>query len=495
MKDDKLDRLTHKYIHDNELDGLEGGGGEPGATDHGALTGLADDDHPQYQTESEVDAQVASGIDDHEAEANPHPGYLTQAEADALYADDPHTHLEADITDFAHSHVEGDLPSTLATDTEVATAVSTHAGAADPHTGYQKESEKGSASGYASLDAAALVPTDELGTGTADDTVFLRGDQTWQVVAGGGGTTIVQQDDEPASPVEDDLWIDTDESAGVGLSSIIGYTENASLSQSGITAVTDITGLSVTVTVPAGRRIRVSGQVRVDGSGPGDRYSVLIREGSTTLQTSRHTFTGSLQFDTSVISVVLSPTAGSHTYKLSLLGVGSGSMTAVAVAGEVAYIMVEDITGTLWPAGQSIGAGTIAPEAWTPWTPTLGNVTLGTGYSLDCAYQQIGGTVYWRFYLLLGTGGALTGIPHFSLPVLAKVISGWGPPTSWGVYSDANGGRAGGTIEYNTSTTARFAFWQNNTNHPTINYLGATLPFTWTNGDEISAGGFYEVDV
>jgi hypothetical protein len=67
----------------------------------------------------------------------------------------------------------------LASDAEVATAVSDHAAAADPHTVYQKESEKGAVSGYASLDASTLVPVAELATGTADATVFLRGDRTW----------------------------------------------------------------------------------------------------------------------------------------------------------------------------------------------------------------------------------------------------------------------------------------------------------------------------
>jgi hypothetical protein len=51
--------------------------------------------------------------------------------------------------------------------------------AGDDHTQYQKESEKSQASGYASLGSGALVPTAELGTGSANDTVFLRGDQTW----------------------------------------------------------------------------------------------------------------------------------------------------------------------------------------------------------------------------------------------------------------------------------------------------------------------------
>lgn len=46
----------------------------------------------------------------------------------------------------------------------------------------QDTSEKGDANGYAELDSNGLVPTSQLGTGTADDTVFLRGDQTWATI-------------------------------------------------------------------------------------------------------------------------------------------------------------------------------------------------------------------------------------------------------------------------------------------------------------------------
>jgi hypothetical protein len=69
-----------------------------------------------------------------------------------------------------------------------AAAVAAHAAAADPHTGYQKESEKGAANGYASLDGSTLVPFAQLGTGTASGTKFLRDDRSWQEVGGGGGT-------------------------------------------------------------------------------------------------------------------------------------------------------------------------------------------------------------------------------------------------------------------------------------------------------------------
>lgn len=43
-----------------------------------------------------------------------------------------------------------------------AASVAAHEGAADPHAGYQRESEKGAASGYASLDGATKVPVAQL---------------------------------------------------------------------------------------------------------------------------------------------------------------------------------------------------------------------------------------------------------------------------------------------------------------------------------------------
>lgn len=65
------------------------------------------------------------------------------------------------------------------------TDLTAHSAAADPHTGYQKESEKGVANGYAGLDAAALVPAAQLGSGTPSAGTVLRGDQTWGAAAGG----------------------------------------------------------------------------------------------------------------------------------------------------------------------------------------------------------------------------------------------------------------------------------------------------------------------
>ena len=74
-------------------------------------------------------------------------------------------------------------------------ALTTHEGAADPHTGYRLESADHSHQSTGlqggTLDAAAItagtIATARLGSGTANNTVFLRGDQTWAAPAGGSG--------------------------------------------------------------------------------------------------------------------------------------------------------------------------------------------------------------------------------------------------------------------------------------------------------------------
>jgi uncharacterized protein DUF2793 len=87
--------------------------------------------------------------------------------------------------------------------------ITAHEAAADPHTGYQKESEKGAANGYASLDSGTLVPPAQLpvlvgdsgsgGTkgaapapaaGDAAAGKFLKADGSWAAVSGAAGGTV-----------------------------------------------------------------------------------------------------------------------------------------------------------------------------------------------------------------------------------------------------------------------------------------------------------------
>lgn len=90
-----------------------------------------------------------------------------------------------------------------------AAALAAHVASADEHTGYQKESEKAAANGYASLDSGTLVPAAQLpvlvgdtgsgGTkgaapapaaGDAAALKFLKADGTWSAVSGASGGTV-----------------------------------------------------------------------------------------------------------------------------------------------------------------------------------------------------------------------------------------------------------------------------------------------------------------
>lgn len=73
---------------------------------------------------------------------------------------------------------------------------------------------KGAASGLAPLDAASKVPTVNLGGAGADNTKFLRGDQTWAVPAGGGlSYTQLDGTDTTTAATQgggDGAWVDWD---------------------------------------------------------------------------------------------------------------------------------------------------------------------------------------------------------------------------------------------------------------------------------------------
>lgn len=211
---------------------LPPGGG--GVTDHGALTGLADDDHPQYQQEAEKGAasgyasldattkvpiaelptgttgttvalgNAAAGlVAAHEGAADPHTVYQKESEKGAASG---YASLDGSIKVPIAELPTGTTGTTVALGNAAAGLIATHEAAADPHTGYQKESEKAAASGYASLDAGTKVPTAQLGGAGADGTKFLRGDQTWATPAGSGTFVLTKIAGATGAHAGDETW-------------------------------------------------------------------------------------------------------------------------------------------------------------------------------------------------------------------------------------------------------------------------------------------------
>lgn len=148
----------------------------------------AGDPHPAYALDSDLTS--------HAGAADPHTGYVREADANwVALTDAGETSLHSHAGGGAHPDLATHDTLGLATDAELAS----HVGAADPHTVYQKESEKGAASGYASLDSGSKVPIAEIPTGTSASTVAL-GDAAAALdaahVAAGDPHTVYQKESE-----------------------------------------------------------------------------------------------------------------------------------------------------------------------------------------------------------------------------------------------------------------------------------------------------------
>lgn len=120
----------------------------------------------------------------------------------------------------------------------------------------------------------------------------------------------------------------------------IGYNE-VTASQTGITSATDLTGLSVTVTLPASRRIKVTGQATVTRTVADGQVLGRIQEGASALGVFAY---HNALTEHSGGEVILTPSSGSHTYKLTLeRQTGTGTVGIAPAAGNAAFILVEDI--------------------------------------------------------------------------------------------------------------------------------------------------------
>jgi len=112
------------------------------------------------------------------------------------------------------------------------------------------------------------------------------------------------------------------------------------------------------------------------------------------------------------------------------------------------FLKQYDAASTLWKA-ISPGAGALLQGnggAWKTITPTIGNVTLGTpGQKNLLDYIRLpGNLIYWRYLLVLGTGGGITGVMSFTLPA----------EFPYDIGASINAGVGGDTIGVGTANAA-----------------------------------------
>jgi hypothetical protein len=167
----------------------------------------------------------------------------------------------------------------------------------------------------------------------------------------------------------------------------LGYAEITSPWTGAVSAAEqDISGLSVTVTVPEGRRIRITGFAHLRSTVNADITYLRIREDGNNRGFAYGSELGTTP-GTGVIQAVVSPTAGSHTFKLAAVRQsGSGAPSVYAGVGEVSFILVEDITGSTLPyQPASVPVGVLAYAQDTNIQGSITTETILSNYSVNIA--------------------------------------------------------------------------------------------------------------
>lgn len=129
---------------------------------------------------------------------------------------------------------------------------------------------------------------------------------------------------------------------GAGLGTL-GYVELTSDSTS-TTTNADVAGASVTVNVGAGRRIRVWGSIPVRSTVTSDIASVNLYEGATVLEGAQTAYLLSNATMRTHAVAILTPTTGSHTYKLNISRAsGTGTISTFVTSSVKIFLHVEDV--------------------------------------------------------------------------------------------------------------------------------------------------------
>lgn len=128
--------------------------------------------------------------------------------------------------------------------------------------------------------------------------------------------------------------------------------------------------------------------------------------------------------------------------------------------------------------------------AWTSYTPTFANTTLGNG-TVTGAYILIGKTVHFRARFVLGTTSAVASGPTVSLPVTSVALT---VDTPLGIAIVLDGGIADypGTLYWASTTTASPQVTNAAATYGVSNGITATVPITFGSTDNLYVQGTYE---
>lgn len=130
--------------------------------------------------------------------------------------------------------------------------------------------------------------------------------------------------------------------------------------------------------------------------------------------------------------------------------------------------------------------------AWTDWSPTLTNLTVGGGGSVTARYRELGKTLDFRFKFVFGAGSAVGTDPQFTLPATAHAGYAFLEDTMGRavLYDNGTAVRSGELRFVPGATVVIMQVTAATGNHTSVT---ATSPWTWATGDSLAAYGTIEL--
>jgi hypothetical protein len=199
-------------------------------------------------------------------------------------------------------------------------------------------------------DGTAAYITNEVANNSASQ-ALTAGDLRIGIVVAGATTiattgSINQGDPTCVLPIASSIAYTVTDSLGnlicptTPYPAIIGYRQLVSNFAPGTTAETNITGLSVPIIVPAGRKVKLTFCGQIYNTGGGDHIRTQLKEGATVLQTSFVRTTVANDPCLHINEIIKSPTTGLHTYVIGIAG-SVANPALEAGATEPAFLKAE----------------------------------------------------------------------------------------------------------------------------------------------------------